>query len=172
MSEFLCLDDRFEIHPSVWISPAAYVHGAVRIGADSSIWPMAVVRGDKGQISIGARCNLQDGVICHADPDAFLSIGDDVSIGHGAIVHGCTIESGVLVGMGAVVLNWATIGAGSLIGARALVTEGMQVPPCSLVLGVPGTIRPLAPAQRERILRTAANYVELKNRYLNHGKEC
>ncbi len=163
--DFPCLEDRLNIHPSAFIAEQTYVHGDVTIGADTSVWPMTVLRGDKGRIHIGARCNLQDGVICHADPDAFLTIGDGVSIGHGAIVHGCTVESDVLIGMGAVVLNWAQIGHGSLVAARALVTEHMVVPPGSLVIGIPGRIVPLKPAHLERIRRTAANYVELKDQY-------
>lgn len=166
--QFPCLDDIRQIDPSAFIAEQTYVRGAVVIGAKSSIWPMSVVRGDKGWIRIGARCNLQDGVICHADPDAFLTIGDGVSIGHGAIVHGCTIEDDVLIGMGAVVLNWAHIGHGSLIAARALVPERMIVPPNSLVVGIPGKIQPLRPELHERILRTADNYVELSRHYLEH----
>ncbi|GAB4208464.1 MAG: gamma carbonic anhydrase family protein [Roseiflexaceae bacterium] len=167
--DFPCIEDRLELGAGVYISAQAYVHGAVSIGVDSSIWPMVVVRGDKGHIQIGARCNIQDGSILHADPDAFLTIGNNVSIGHGAIVHGCTVEDEVLIGMGAVILNHAQIGRGSLVAARALVPEGMQVPPGSLVIGIPGTIKPLRPDQAARILRTAQNYVELKQKYLEKG---
>lgn len=162
---FPCVIDRLQIHPTVFIAPQAYVHGTVIIGADTSIWPMTVVRGDKGVIRIGERCNIQDGSILHADPDAYLMIGNGVSIGHAAIVHGCTVEDDVLIGMGAVVLNRAVIGRGSLIGARALVTEGMVVPPGSLVLGIPGSVRQLKDGQIDRIRRTAQNYVELKDLY-------
>lgn len=165
MSDFPCVEDRLVIDPSAYIAPQAYVHGAVIIGADSSVWPMTVIRGDKGQITLGARVNVQDGSVLHADPDAWLTIGDDVSIGHGAIVHGCVVENEVLIGMGAVILNHARIGRGSLIAARALVTEGMQVPCNSLVVGIPGRITPLGAENRERILRTARNYVELKEAY-------
>lgn len=157
--------DRLDIDPSVYISPHAYVHGTVAIGADSSVWPMVVIRGDNGVIRIGARCNIQDGSVLHADPDAYLTIGDGVSIGHAAVVHGCTVEDDVLIGIGAVALNHARIGAGSLIAARALVTEGMVVPPGSLVIGIPGTIRPLKAGMLDRIRRTAQRYVALKERY-------
>ena len=159
------LTERLTIHPTAYVSPHAYVHGTVAIGADSSVWPMAVIRGDEGVISIGARCNVQDGCVLHADPDAYLTIGDAVTMGHGAIIHGCMIADEVLIGMGAVILNHARIGAGCLIGARALVTEGMVVPPGSLVLGVPGTIKPLRADQLERIRRNAQNYVALKALY-------
>ncbi len=160
------ISDHLNIDPSAYISPRAYVAGTVSIGPDSSVWPMASIRGDEGEIRIGARSNVQDGCVLHADGDAYLTIGDDVTLGHGAIVHGCTIESEVLIGMGAVVLNHARIGSGSIVAARALVPEGMLVPPGSLVLGVPGTIRPLRPEQRERILRPARNYVALKALHL------
>jgi carbonic anhydrase/acetyltransferase-like protein (isoleucine patch superfamily) len=126
---------------------------------------MAVIRGDEGEIRIGARTNIQDGCVLHADRDAYLTIGDDVTLGHAAVVHGCTIEDNVLIGMGAVVLNRAVIGMGSVVGARALVPEGMVVPPGSLVLGVPGTIRPLRPAQQARIATPAEHYVALKALY-------
>lgn len=157
--------DHLDIDPSAYVSPHAVVSGTVSIGADSSVWPLTVIRGDKGEIRIGARTNIQDGCILHADPDAYLTIGAGVSLGHGAIVHGCTVEDEVLIGMGAVVLNHAVIGRGSLVAARALVTEGMVVPPGSLVVGIPGKIRPLDPKHGERIRRTAQNYVELKDAY-------
>jgi carbonic anhydrase/acetyltransferase-like protein (isoleucine patch superfamily) len=158
--------DHLDIHPSAYISPYAYVHGTIVIGADSSVWPMVVIRGDKGVIAIGARTNVQDGAILHADPDAFLTIGDNVTIGHGAIVHGCTVADEVLIGMGAVILNHAQIGTGCIIAARALVTEGMVVPPRSVVMGIPGKIKPLRDDQLERIRDNAQSYVDLKQAYL------
>lgn len=160
------LDDHLEIDPTTFISPHAYVHGTVSIGAHASVWPMVVIRGDKGAIRIGARTNVQDGCVLHADPDAFLTIGAGVTIGHGAIVHGCTVGDDVLIGMGAVILNHAEIGAGSLIAARALVTEGMRVPPGSLVIGVPGKVQPLQANQLARIRQNAQSYVDLAARYL------
>ena len=159
------ITDRLTIHPTAYISPHAYVHGTVTIGADSSVWPMVVIRGDKGVITIGARCNIQDGAILHADPDAYLTIGDGVTIGHGAIVHGCTVEGQVLIGIGAVILNHAQIGSDCLIAARALVTEGMVVPPRSVVMGIPGAIKPLREDQLARIRRNAQSYVDLKELY-------
>ena len=165
------LADRLDIHPSAFISPHAYVHGTVSIGADSSVWPMVVVRGDKGVIVIGERTNIQDGCVLHADPDAYLTIGNNVTIGHGAIVHGCTVADEVLIGMGAVILNHAQIGAGCLIAARALVTEGMEVPPNSVVMGIPGRVKPLRDEQLARIRRTAQSYVELKELYLKASRE-
>lgn len=162
------ITDRLKIDGSAYVSPRAHVNGTVTIGADSSVWPMASIRGDEGEITIGARTNIQDGCVLHADSDAYLTIGDDVTLGHGAIVHGCTIENAVLIGMGAVVLNHAVIGSGSIVAARALVLEGMVVPPGSLVLGVPGRIKPLRPEQRARITTPAAHYVALKELYKVH----
>jgi carbonic anhydrase/acetyltransferase-like protein (isoleucine patch superfamily) len=109
--------------------------------------------------------------VLHADPDAYLTIGNSVTIGHGAIVHGCTVADEVLIGMGAVILNHAQIGAGCLIAARALVTEGMQVPPNSVVMGIPGRVKPLRDDQLARIRRNAQSYVELKDLYLKAGRE-
>jgi carbonic anhydrase/acetyltransferase-like protein (isoleucine patch superfamily) len=164
---FPCAEDRLEIDPSAYISPHAYVHGSVTIGPDSSVWPMVVIRGDNSRIRIGARSNVQDGSILHSDPDAPLTIGDDVTIGHAAIVHGCHIADQVLIGIGAVVLNHAQIGPRCVIAARALVTEGMQVPPDSLVIGIPGKITPLRPELLERLRRTACSYIEQKERHRN-----
>jgi carbonic anhydrase/acetyltransferase-like protein (isoleucine patch superfamily) len=161
--------DRLEIDPSAYISPHAYVHGSVTIGPDSSVWPMVVIRGDNSRIRIGARTNIQDGSILHSDPDAILTIGDDVTIGHGAIVHGCTVSDEVLIGIGAVVLNHAQIGPRCVIAARALVTERMEVPPDSLVVGIPGKILPLRPELLERLRRTAQSYVEQKERHRRAG---
>jgi carbonic anhydrase/acetyltransferase-like protein (isoleucine patch superfamily) len=165
------LTDRLDIHPTAFVSPHAYVHGTVSVGADSSVWPMVVIRGDKGVIAIGERTNIQDGCVLHADPDAYLTIGDNVTIGHGAIVHGCTVADEVLIGMGAVILNHAQIGTGCLIAARALVTEGMQVPPNSVVMGIPGRVKPLRDDQLARIRRNAQSYVELKDLYLKASGE-
>ena len=165
------LGDHLDIDSSAFISPHAYVHGTVQIGANSSVWPMVVIRGDKGVIAIGARTNVQDGSILHADPDAYLTIGAGVTIGHGAIVHGCTVGDDVLIGMGAVILNHAELGSGSLLAARALVTEGMIVPPGSGVMGIPGKVKPLRGDQLERIRRNAQSYVDLGALYLQHARE-
>lgn len=170
-TEFPDLGDHLEIDQSAFVSPYAYVHGTVCIGACSSVWPMVVIRGDKGQITIGQRTNVQDGSVLHADPDAYLTIGDGVTIGHGAIVHGCTVADDVLIGMGAVILNHAQIGAGCLIAARALVTEGTVVPPNSLVVGVPGVVKPLRDGQLARIRRNAQTYVDLAALYLAKARE-
>lgn len=163
------LIDELDIHPSAYIFPNTFLAGAISIGAESSIWPMSVLRADTVPITIGARSNVQDGCIIHGDPGFPVVIGDGVTLGHGAVVHGAVLEDDVLIGIGAVVLNGARIGRGSVVGARALVTEGTQVPPGSLVLGVPGRVRPLGPAQAARIREAAEHYVERKERYRRRG---
>lgn len=159
------LRDEFDIHPTAFIFPNTFLAGTITIGAESSIWPMSVLRADTVPITIGAYSNVQDGCIIHGDPGFPAIIGDWVTLGHGAIVHGAQIEDEVLIGIGAVVLNGARIGRGSMIGARALVTEGMEVPPGSLVLGIPGRIRPLSPEQAARIRTPAEHYVARKELY-------
>ncbi len=157
--------DNLDIDPSAFVHTRAYVGGTVAIGADSSVWPMAVIRGDEGAITIGARCNVQDGCVIHADPQFPVVLGDDCTLGHGAIVHGAQLGDHVLVGMGAIVLNGARIGNGSVVAAGALVSEGMDVPANSMVVGVPGKVRPLRPDQAERLRLPTKNYVELKKLY-------
>jgi carbonic anhydrase/acetyltransferase-like protein (isoleucine patch superfamily) len=115
--------------------------GRVALGPESSVWFGAVVRADQEDVSIGGRTNIQDNAVLHADPGFPLTVGDDVSIGHAAVVHGCTIEQGVLVGMGSVIMNGAVVGAGSTIAAGAVVLGGTVVPPASLVAGVPAKVR-------------------------------
>jgi carbonic anhydrase/acetyltransferase-like protein (isoleucine patch superfamily) len=159
------LVDEFDIHPSAYVFPQAFLAGTISIGAESSVWPMCVLRADTVSISIGERSNIQDGCIIHGDPGLPVIIGNRVTLGHAAIVHGAIIEDEVLIGIGAVVLNGARIGRGSMIGARALVPEGMEVPPGSLVLGIPGKIRALRPEQAARIAQAADHYVERKEMY-------
>lgn len=157
------------IGPGAFVHDAAEVIGRVRLGERASVWPRAVIRGDTEDIEVGDETNVQDGAVLHADPGMPCRVGSRVTVGHLACVHGCTVEDEVLIGIGAVVLNRARVGQGSLIAARALVTEGMVVPPGSLVVGVPGVIKPLRPELRERIRRTAANYVRLKELYRARG---
>ncbi|WP_067696933.1 gamma carbonic anhydrase family protein [Nocardia jejuensis] len=149
-----------QVEDSAWIAPNATVIGRVRLGSEVSIWYSAVVRGDLEDITIGERSNIQDGAVLHADPGFPLTVGAGVSVGHNAILHGCTIGDDVLVGMGATVLNGAVIGAGSLIAANALIPEGAQIPPGSLVAGVPGKVRrELGDAELDRIRLNAAVYL-------------
>jgi len=153
----------------LWQAPNATVIGDVSLGTDVGIWFGAVIRADKDRIRIGDRSNVQDNCVVHTSAGFPTAIGNDVSVGHGAILHGCIIRDRVLVGMGAIVLNGAVVGEDSLIGAGAVVTEGMQVPPGSLVLGVPGKVlKQTSPAQRESILNNAHSYVRLAGEYA-HG---
>ncbi|MBU6324320.1 MAG: gamma carbonic anhydrase family protein [Bacteroidetes bacterium] len=145
----------------VFIAPGAQVMGSVELGDEVSVWFNAVLRGDTEQLSIGARTNIQDLAIIHADPGDPAIIGNDCTIGHGAIVHGARIAHHVLVGMHATVLNNAEVGEYSVIGANALVPSGMKIPPYSLVLGVPAkVVRTLGPEQESAIANSVSEYVE------------
>ena len=130
-----------ELHPDSWVAPNAAVIGQVRLGARSSVWYSATLRAEAEPIDIGPGTNVQDGVTIHVDPEYPVRIGAGVSIGHNAVLHGCTIEDGCLIGMGSVILNGAVIGAGSLVAAGAVVTQGVVIPPRSLLAGVPGRVR-------------------------------
>ena len=155
-----------QVHPSAFIGEGAVVLGDVTIGEDSSVWFNVVIRGDVDAIRIGDRTNVQDGTVLHADEGLPCEIGNDVTIGHNAIVHGCTIEDNVLIGMGSVVMNGAVIGSGSIVGVGAVVTEGTQVPPRSLVLGLPAkVIREVSEKDVARITHAAQHYVENARRY-------
>lgn len=166
------------IHPelidaSAFVAQGAVLRGRVHLAASTSVWFGAVIRGDVEPVRIGARSNVQDLAVIHCDPGYPCQIGDDVTIGHAAVVHGAVIESGALIGIRAVVLNGARIGAGSIIGAGAVVTERAEIPPGSLVVGVPGkVIRQTTAEQREQILNNAANYVLAAARYRDRGDHC
>ncbi|WP_197275079.1 gamma carbonic anhydrase family protein [Luteipulveratus halotolerans] len=150
------------IDESTWVAPSATVVGDVTLGAEVGIWYGAVVRGDIESITVGARSNIQDNCSLHADPGSPLRVGEGVSVGHNATLHGCTIEDDVLVGMGSRVLNGAVVGAGSLIAAGAVVPEGSQIPPGSLVAGVPAKVRrELTDEERAGIELNGAAYVDL-----------
>ena len=157
------------VHASAYVDPSAQVIGDVEIGAESSVWMNAVVRGDVNYIRIGARSNVQDGTIIHVMHDTHPTIiGDDVTLGHGVIAHGCTIRNRVLIGMGAVLLNGAEIGEDSVVAAGSLVTEGARVPPRSLVMGSPAKVkRALDAGQIASILEYASNYVRYRLNYMN-----
>ncbi|MFP5068132.1 gamma carbonic anhydrase family protein [Pseudonocardia nantongensis] len=153
---------RPQVDRQAWIAPGAVLAGQVSVGAETGVWYTCVVRADLTPISIGARTNVQDGTVIHADPGFPATIGDGVTIGHRAVIHGCTVEDDVLVGMGAVLMNGVTVGAGSLIAAGAVLTQGTQVPPGSLVAGVPGKVRrELTDDERSSIPLSAATYVHL-----------
>ncbi|EST20897.1 gamma carbonic anhydrase family protein [Streptomyces roseochromogenus] len=151
-----------QIDPEAFVAPTAAVIGDVSLHSGTSVWYGAVVRGDVETITVGANANVQDNVTLHADPGFPVSIGERVSIGHNAVVHGATVEDDCLVGMGATVLNGAVIGAGSLVAAQALVPQGMVVPPGSLVAGVPAKVkRPLSEEERQGVTLKGTMYAEL-----------
>lgn len=148
-----------QIGRNVWIADDAQVMGRVSLMDDTSVWWGAVLRGDNEEIRIGRGSNVQDLCVFHTDMGFPLTIGENCTIGHRAILHGCTIGDGALIGMGATVLNGARIGAGSLVGAGALITEGKEIPPGSLVMGAPGrVVRTLDDDQRRGLLQSAENY--------------
>ncbi|MFD8687590.1 gamma carbonic anhydrase family protein [Streptomyces sp. NPDC059651] len=150
------------IHADAFTAPTSVAIGEITMAAGSSLWYHAVLRADCGPIVIGAASNIQDNCSVHVDPGFPVTVGERVSVGHNAVLHGCTIEDDVLVGMGATVLNGAHIGAGSLIAAQALVPQGMRVPPGSLVAGVPAKVkRQLTEEELEGIKFNAVGYVEL-----------
>lgn len=155
-----------EIHKDAHIAENASIIGDVTLGAGVSVWYGAVIRGDACTIRVGENSNVQDCCCLHGAKDT--TVGKNVTIGHGAIVHGCTVEDNCLIGMGATILDGAVIGEGSIIGAGALVSEGKVIPPRSLVVGVPGKVlREVTDEQFEGILKNAAAYVEEGKLYLD-----
>ncbi|PYI54902.1 gamma carbonic anhydrase family protein [Paenibacillus flagellatus] len=158
------------VHPSVFVAPGVQLIGDVTIGEQCSIWYNAVLRGDLAPIRIGARTNIQDGCIGHVNADQPLLVGDEVSVGHGAIIHGCTIGSGTLIGMGAIVLNGADIGEYALIGAGSLVTENKSIPGYTLSLGSPArVVRELTEQDLQRMKRTMESYVRKRAEFREGG---
>lgn len=157
------LGDRVpHVDPSAWVADTASIVGDVTVGAGVGVFYGAVLRADLESVTVGAGSNIQDGAVLHADPGFPARLGDDVSVGHGAVLHGCTVEEGCLIGMNATVLNGAVIGAGSLVAANALVPAGSVIPPGSLVAGVPGKVRrELTDDEVERNRANAAIYRRL-----------
>ena len=153
-----------DIHPDAYIAPGAVVIGSVTIGAESSVWPGAVLRGDDGEIRIGVRTSIQDGAILHTTHFAPTIVGDECVIGHLAHLEGCTIEPGALVGSGSIVLHRAIVETGALVGAGAVVAGGMVVPTGAMALGVPAKIRPDA-VTPDMIAMGMRSYVERARRY-------
>ncbi|WP_037672466.1 gamma carbonic anhydrase family protein [Streptomyces griseus] len=151
-----------KIHEEAFVAPTSSVIGDVTLEAGASVWYGAVLRGDVERISVGASSNVQDNCTLHADPGFPVTVGERVSIGHNAVVHGATVEDDCLIGMGATVLNGAVIGAGSLVAAQALVPQGMRVPPGSLVAGVPAKVRrELTEEERQGVTFNGTSYAEL-----------
>lgn len=163
------------IHSTVYIDEHSLVVGRVEIGADSSVWPMSVIRGDVNSIKIGQRTNIQDGSVLHVTHDSEyapggkpLLIGNDVTVGHKVILHACTVEDFCLIGMGAIVLDGAVIEAGAMLGAGALVPPHKRLEGGYLYLGCPvRRVRELSDGEKKYLAYSAAHYVRLKNRYMN-----
>ena len=159
-----------DVSGALFVAANATVVGDVKLGPGSSVFYGAVLRADINSIVIGARSNVQDNVVVHLSDDAGVVVGEDCTIGHGAIVHACTLEDGCLVGMGATVLDGARIGAGSLVGANSLVPQRFSCPPGSLVLGSPAkVVRELSVAEREGLLKMAAKYTEVARAHAARG---
>jgi len=158
------------IAPSAYVDESAQVIGDVVIGDESSVWMNAVVRGDVNTIRIGRRTNIQDGTIVHVmrEPSHPTVVGDEVTVGHGVILHGCTVADRCLIGMGAVLLNGSSVGADCIVAAGTLLTEGVIVPPRSLVMGSPGKVRRALTDDEVAFIRdSAANYVGYRLDYLS-----
>jgi carbonic anhydrase/acetyltransferase-like protein (isoleucine patch superfamily) len=154
------------IHPTAFVHAGAFVLGDVTLGARVSVWPTAVLRGDTAPITVGEDCSVQDGTIVHVDFGVPCTIGARVGIGHRAVIHGATVESDCLIGMGAILLNRVVVRSGSIIGAGAVCPEGMEVPRNSLVLGVPGrVVRQTTDAERQRIAKTIEAYLLLQEEH-------
>ncbi len=155
-----------QIAATAWVADSATVIGRVALGVDSSVWYGVVVRGDTEQITIGRGSNIQDGSVLHADPGVPLTLGENVSVGHQVMLHGCTIGDCTLIGIQAVVMNRARIGRNSIVGAGALVTEGKEFPDGSLIIGSPAKLaRALTAEEIERLAKTAAHYVSNARRH-------
>ncbi|MFG3249953.1 gamma carbonic anhydrase family protein [Streptomyces sp. NPDC048187] len=155
-----------KVDPEAFVAPTSSVVGDVTLHAGASVWYGAVLRGDVERISVGASSNVQDNCTLHADPGFPVTVGERVSIGHNAVVHGATVEDDCLIGMGATVLNGAVIGAGSLVAAQALVPQGMRVPPGSLVAGVPAKVRrELTEEERQGVTLNGTMYAALAGQH-------
>ena len=154
------------IHPSAWIAPSADVIGQVSIGENSSVWFQCVLRSDVNKTIIGKNTNIQDLSMIHTDVDTQTIIGDNVTIGHKVMLHGCKIEDNCLIGMSATILDNAVIGKGSIVGANSLVTSGKVFPPNSLIMGSPAkVVKQLIKEDEEKLIKHAAHYVDYKNDY-------
>ncbi|MFJ4373063.1 gamma carbonic anhydrase family protein [Pseudomonas japonica] len=159
-------DLRVETHPQSWVAPNATLIGKVRLQAGANVWFNAVLRGDNELIDIGENSNVQDGTVMHTDMGSPLTIGKGVTIGHNAMLHGCTVDDYSLIGINAVILNGAKIGKHCIIGANALIPEGKEIPDGSLVMGSPGkVVRELSDAQKKLLEASAAHYVHNAQRY-------
>lgn len=161
------------VHPMARVAENAVLVGDVTVDANASIWYSAVLRGDSGAIRVGAGSSIQDNVTCHCEPDQPLVVGKSVTVGHNAVLHGCTIEDRCLIGMGAVLLNGCVIGTGSIVAAGALVTQNTVIPPGSLVVGTPGrVVRTLRPEEDAALDADAADYQILMAQLPSGEEHC
>lgn len=159
-----------DIAETAWVAPSAAVIGNVVLHPGASLWYTSVLRGDKEPIEIGVDSNVQDGVVAHTDLGFPMRLGRGVSVGHRAVLHGCTVEDNCLIGIGAILLNGSVIGEGSLIAAGTVILEGTEIPTGSLVAGVPGKVRrSLSAAEREHIIENARTYAELRELHRAQG---
>ena len=157
-----------QVDPTAWVADSAQVMGEVSLAAHSSVWVGAVLRGDSGPLVIGPGSNIQDSCVVHADAGAPVTVGQDVTVGHQVMLHGCTVDDLALIGIGAVVLNHAHIGARCIVGAGAVVTEGKRFEPGHLILGAPAkVVRPLTPEELEHLAYSARHYRDNAARYRN-----
>jgi carbonic anhydrase/acetyltransferase-like protein (isoleucine patch superfamily) len=159
------------IHPDAWVAEEAVIIGAVTLGARVSVWPGAVIRADNETIVIGEGSNIQEGAILHVDPGFPIVLGKNVTVGHQAMLHGCTVADGALIGIQSVVLNGAKIAEGCLVGAGAVITEGKEFPANSMILGAPGkVVKDLGVEQGAKLAFIAANYAQRQSYYKTHLK--
>lgn len=155
-----------EIHPTAFVHEAAEVIGRVRLGRDASVWPGVVLRGDVEEITVGNGTNIQDNTVVHTDHGVPTVLGDGVSVGHAAVLHGCRIGNNCLIGMGAILLNNSVVEDEAMVGAGALVPPGMRVPKGHLAVGVPAkVVRPLRPEEIAHIRENAAHYLDVKAKH-------
>ncbi len=154
-----------QIHPDAFVHPDAVVIGSVEIGAESSIWPCAVLRGDNGHIKVGARTSIQDGSVLHCTPEVPTTVGDDCVVGHLVHLEGCTVEDRCLIGNGSILLHWVVVRSGALVGAAAMLPDRMEVPSGTMALGVPAKIRERAP-NPDDIAAAVRSYADRGARYL------
>ncbi|QKF67079.1 gamma carbonic anhydrase family protein [Arcobacter venerupis] len=155
-----------DIHASAWVAPSADLIGNIEIGEDSSVWFGCVIRSDVNEVRIGKNTNIQDLSCIHTDTNTKTIIGDNVTIGHKVMLHGCKIEDNCLIGMSATILDDAVIGEGSIVGANSLVTSGKVFPPRSMIMGSPAkVVKQLTQEDVDKLIAHAAHYVEYKNNY-------
>ena len=165
-------DDAPELDATAWVADSAQVMGRVRMGAGSSVWYGAVLRGDNEWITLGARTNIQENSVLHTDPGFPMTLGEDVTVGHQVMLHGCTVGDGSLIGIQAVVLNGAKIGKNCLVGAGAIVTEGKEFPDNSLILGAPAKwVKEISVEQIGKLKGAAAHYVQNAQRHRTQLKK-